>query len=335
MNFGGKMNFEELRKLTNAYMPARLLQVAVKYDLFDILASESRTANGIAEVLKTEERATELFCNALAGMGLLEKRENKFSNTEVSQKYLVSAAPLYWGWIVKHNYPIWDSWGKLEDVLKTGESLANKMDRQFVDKDHENFIMGMHSIVTARGDADLMAEKLDLTNCKKMLDLGGGPGTFPIAFCKKCPELKATIFDLPETEKIAKKNLSRYSEVKDRIDFISGDFLEDDLPAENDLVFISNIIHMLNEEQNAKLMEKAYKALNSGGMVVVKDHIMNEDLTKPEFGAIFSIHMLIHTQGRDYNTKEISDWLTSAGFSTISEMDLPKDTPFGVVVGNK
>jgi predicted O-methyltransferase YrrM len=329
------MDFAELRKLTNAYMPARLLQVAVKLNLFDVLASESRTSKGIADVLKTEKRATELFCNALAGMELLEKREGIYSNTELSQKYLVSSAPLYWGWIVKHNYPIWDSWGKLDEVLKSGTPAVNEADRRYTEEDHENFIMGMHSIVTARGDADFMAERLNLSGCKKVLDLGGGPGTFSIGFCSKYPDIHATIFDFSETEKMFRKNISRYPDVKEGLDFVAGNILTDPLPTGYDLVFISNIIHSMSEEQNALMMKKAFDSLNPGGQIVIKDHVMSEDLTKPVEGAVFAIHMLIHTPGRDYSFKEISAWLTDAGFSNITSLNLPKDIPFGIVVGQR
>lgn len=329
------MNFQELRNLTDSFMAARILQVAVNLKIFDLTASESPTVRGISRTLKTDERATELFCNALAGMGLLEKRDGMFSNTEVSQKYLVTSSPYYWGWIIRHNYSAWKTWGELENVLKTGKSFVKKIDREYTEKDHENFIMGMHSIVSARGDADLMAGKLNLSGCKKLLDVGGGPGTFSIKFCEKYPNLSATVFDFPETENILMKNVGRFQEVSGRIDFAGGDFNSNDLPAGFDLVFISNIIHSLDEEQCARLMKKAYQSLNNGGQIVVKDHIMNEDFTMPVNGAIFSIHMLIHTRGRDYSFIEISRWLAEAGFSNINMLELPEDTQYQVMVASK
>ena len=80
------MNFKDLSGIVGAYKASRILHVAAELKIFDVVASEARTAGGIAEVLKTEPRATELFCNALAGMGLLEKTDGKFRNSEVSQR---------------------------------------------------------------------------------------------------------------------------------------------------------------------------------------------------------------------------------------------------------
>lgn len=329
------MDIHELQKISGSYTAARTLQVACDLKLFDVLASESRTSKGIADALKTDPRATELLCNALAGMELLEKRGGHFTNTEVSQKYLVTSAPLYYGWIIRHASRLWEGWGRLEESVRSGKPLKWKDSSERTDEETETFIMGMHSIIVVRGDADLMAEKLDLEKVGKILDLGGGPATFSIVFCERFKDLEATVFDLPETIKIARRNLSRYPDVSDRIDLVEGDFLTDNLPGGFDLVLVSNIIHMCNEGQNEALMNKVFKSLNSGGRVIVKDHILNDDLTKPPFAAIFSLNMLLHADGRDYSASEIKGWLTNAGFSKTDTIDLPDETPYGVVFGIK
>lgn len=328
------MNFAELKQITDSFMACRALQVACSLRLFDILASESRTAKGIADALKTDQRATGLLCNALAGMGLLEKSNGRFSNTETSQKYLVTSAPLYYGWIIRHMGRLWNSWGKLPESIKTGNPAARPGTTEGQDRlDMEAFIMGMHSVITARGDVERLAECLDLKEAGSMLDLGGGPATFSIGLCQRFKALKATVFDLPEAIKIAGKNLARCHEVEGRIRLLEGDFLKDDLPAGFDLVLISNVIHMMNEEQNGGLMGKVHRSLNPGGRIVIKDHILNEDLTRPVHGALFSLHMLLHTGGRDYSFNEIRGWLDTAGFTKISLLKLPSDSPYGVVVG--
>lgn len=325
------MNFEELKKTADSYKSARIIQVACDLKLFDVVASERRSASGIAEALKLETRAAELFCNALAGMGLLEKRNNKFSNTEVSQKFLVTSSPLYYGWIIRHASHGWESWGRLNESLKTGRALERKEDAKGVEAEQEAFIMGMHSIIVARGDAEYLSDRLNLKNVHRMLDLAGGSATFPIVFCQNHLDLRATVFDLPETVIIAKQNLSRYPEVAKRIDFVVGDFYRDELPSGFDLVFISNIIHMNNEEQNVEMFRKAYAALNSGGRIVIKDHLLNEDLTFPKDGAVFSMQMLLHTNGRDYGYHEVEKWLVDLGFSKTERLKLKDNSPFEII----
>lgn len=329
------MNFQDLRRLTDSFMQVRTLQVATELKLFDVLASEARTAVGVAEALHLEPRATELFCNALTGMGLLEKRDKTFINSGLAERYLVTSAPQYYGWIIRHNTNLWENWGRLSESLKNGKPITDRKTARRDDVEWEDFIMGMHSIIVARGDAKLLAEKVDASECQKMLDLGGGPGTFAITFCETYPNLSANLFDLPEALKVARKNVDRYSEVRDRMNLVEGNFITDQLPGGNDLILASNIIHMYNEADNAALMKKAVDTLNPGGRILVKDHILNDDLTLPMNGSVFSLHMLLHTEGRDYGYHEIKKWLEDAGCSDVSLLDIPDETPYGVVVGVK
>jgi len=329
------MDFQDLRKLTDSVMQVRALQVATELKLFDVLASEARTAVGVSEALSLEPRATELFCNALAGMGLLEKREGTFINSGVAERYLVTSSPKYFGWIIRHNANLWNNWGRLTESLKSGKAIVNRKMAKRDDREMENFIMGMHSIIVARGDADMLAETIDASSCQKMLDLGGGPGTFAVTFCERYPDLHADLFDLPDALKVARKNIDRYSDVKNRVNLVEGNFITDPIPEKYDLILASNIIHMFNEEDNASLMKKAVASLNNGGRILVKDHILNEDLTLPPYGSVFSLLMLLHTEGRDYGYHEVKKWLEDVGCSEVFLLDLPNETPYGVVVGVK
>ena len=77
---------------------------------------------------------------------------------------------------------------------------------------------------------------------------------------------------------------------------------------------MSNIIHGENETDNEQLMRKCLGALRPGGLIVIKDHVMNPELTLPRAGAIFSLYLLLMTRGRDYSFEEIARWLSAAGF---------------------
>jgi hypothetical protein len=86
---------------------------------------------------------------------------------------------------------------------------------------------------------------------------------------------------------------------------------------------MSNIIHSEDETTNAQLFRKSFRALEPGGMMIVKDHIMNADLTAPTAGAIFALYLLLTTRGRDYSFDEVSRWLEDAGFVDIKHEALP------------
>lgn len=329
------MNLQDLMQMNDGYKRARILHVAVHLKIFDQLASEARSAKGVAESLGLDCRATGILLDALAAMGLIEKKSDRYINTEIAQRYLVSSSPTFYGALVLHTADGWDSWGKLEQVIRSGKPVRTHRAHQDDPVDTERFIMAMHGLVTAGNFAAMTADLIDLSGVRTLLDVGGGPGTFTYEFCKRIADLKATILDLPGTLEVTKKVLKTHPEYKDRVDLVAADFNEDMIPGTYDLVFLSNIIHSESLEENAALMKKLFAATNKGGKIVVKDHIMDESGTEPPYGAIFSVHMLVHTKGRDYKFSEVKGWLEDAGYSSVKQLPLPDITSASLVLGHR
>src|SRR4030067_145511 len=138
----------------------------------------------------------------------------------------------------------------------------------------------------------------------------------------------------PAMYQITRKVLAKEGMGK-RIRLIAGDYHNDPLPHGFDVVLLSNIIHGEDEEANKTLLKRIYGSLNPGGRVIIKDHIMNEDLTKPSCGAIFSICMLLTTKGRDYGYHEVHNWLKEAGFEDNTLEELPPPMTSAMVSGRK
>ena len=79
--------------------------------------------------------------------------------------------------------------------------------------------MGMFN--NAMLQAPKLVDTFDLSKCQNLLDMGGGPGTYAIHFCRHNPQLKATVFDLPTSRPFAEKTIERF-DLSDRIDFQGG-----------------------------------------------------------------------------------------------------------------
>jgi len=57
------------------------------------------------------------------------------------------------------------------------------------------------------------------------------------------------------------------------------------------------------------------RALRPGGRLVIRDHIMEDDRTRPPAGALFAVNMLVGTEGGGtYTLEEIEHGLVEAGF---------------------
>lgn len=323
--------------MAGGHAEARAIQVALKIGLFEALATHALDELSLAHQINSDVRATGLLANALAALGLLDKRDGSFSLTDPSRRYLLRDSAEYLGGMILFDGALWDVWGRLEDTIRSGKPARTPDMFQSAPDDTQRFIRAMDSLVRARGDALWVAENLDLSNVRKIADLGGGPGTYVGAMLKRWSHLHASIWDLPATLEIAREVLAeREPTVQDRIGLVNVDYLKDELPRGADAIFMSNIIHSEAEDTNADLMKKCFVALNSGGTLIVKDHIMNRELTEPAAGAVFALYLMLTTQGRDFSFDEVCSWMRDAGFRNIEERALP-NPPFtsSMVIAHK
>jgi SAM-dependent methyltransferase len=154
-----------------------------------------------------------------------------------------------------------------------------------------------------------------------------------MAFLNRKPELKTAVFDLPNVVPISKRIIEKEG-FAGMIGHYKGDYTKDDLPVGFDLVFLSAVIHSNSFATNQELVKKCYNSLNTDGKIVIHDWIMNDAKTEPVQGAIFSINMLVGTESGDcYSEREVRTWLTSAGFSDITKVDI--ESGIGQVIGIK
>jgi SAM-dependent methyltransferase len=290
-------------KQISSFMPARIILTANHYRIFDHCESGGKTAASLSRLVKTDGRATELLLNSLVSLGLLKKKGDRYGNTALSSRYLVKGKPQYQGDIMDHYNTLWDNWSGLDTVLKTGKPFRRS-------HDHKSFILGMHNIASLK-EKDVI-NALDLRGVGRLLDLGGGPGTYSVAFAKK--KIDVTILDFPDTLRITRK-LTKQVGLEKRIRLLPGDFTKADWGDGYDMIFISQILHSFTAGECLGLLRKSRTALKPGGRVVVQEFHLDETKTNPPVGAIFAINMLVNTPGgRTYTPKEMSAWMKKAGF---------------------
>ncbi len=297
---------KELRQILFGFRPARVLLTANNYRIFEHL-SNPLPAKTISKKVNTDLRATEILLDALASIGLVEKKNNRYRNTRIASQLLVSKSPYYQGDIIKHSDNLWKNWSGLDNVLKTGEPHHAVHNR-------EAFVFGMHNIASLK--VKNILKLIGLKGVKTALDLGGGPGTYAIEMSKR--GVGVTLFDSPDTIKIAKKIAQ--SERSGPIRFMSGDFMIDDIGREYDLILISQILHAYSVEDNVHIIRKCRNSLSDGGRVIVQEFPISSDRIYPVHSALFSVNMLVNTEGgRCYSSKEICNWLRKVGLRNINE----------------
>ena len=173
--------------------------------------------------------------------------------------------------------------------------------------------------------------QIERTTHRTLLDLGGGPGTYSIEMAKR--GVHVTLFDTPDTVKIARKVVRRSGVSKGAIDFREGNFLHDDIGKGYDLIFISQIFHSYSEADNVRLLKKCLGSLKRNGRAVIQEFLISEDRTRPVWSSLFAINMFVNTDGgRTYSPNEIRSWFLKAGFRGIKKKTVTEGV---LVIGKK
>jgi 2-polyprenyl-3-methyl-5-hydroxy-6-metoxy-1,4-benzoquinol methylase len=302
----------ELMQMITGYQRSRIILSAVELNIFDMLDGHELTAQELAEKINSVPDSLEKLLNVLTSLGLLNKNNGKFSNTESSGKFLVKTSPTFLGGVMHQNH-LWDTWSKLSAVIKSKETKKEAEINQRGGEWLRAFIAAMHARGISRAKA--VKELINFSGVKKLLDIGGGSGVFASTFIKDGPDISAVIFDLPNVVPITREYIEK-ANMSGRISTLSGNYLLDDIGSGYDLIFLSAVIHSNSYDDNALLVKKCASALNKNGRIIILDYIMNDDRTSPLAGAIFAINMLVGTdEGTTYTENEIREWMRLAGLN--------------------
>ena len=301
------------------YWETKILLTAVRLDVFSTLDGKPKTPRDIAARIGVHEPTLSLLLNALVAMRLLSKEGETYGNSSAAEKHLVRHSGQYIGHLLLLHDAEWNNWGQLEETIRSGK---RSVDRHVFETDPElgsNVLAVLHRI--GRQSGPDVAKRLQLNGPIRLLDLGGGAGTNAIAFCQVYPELTATVFDLPATLRLTEKTI-KDAGLEPRIALRAGDFNKDGLGGPYDVVLMSDILHYQTFETNQALVKKVYDHLAPGGRLVIKDRFLDESGTGPAWTTAFAVHILVNTQqGGCYKTVEAMQWMTKAGFVSVSELE--------------
>lgn len=319
--------------ISGAYWETCALHAAVKLDLFSVIGDSVVDAEGVAQRINADSRAVAMLLNALCAMGLLHKGGSSYRNAEDARTFLCKDSRRYVGYMVMHHHHLMESWMRLDEAVVSGAPVSPLMIQHDEGSRRESFLMGMFNL--AMGIAQELVPTLDLSGKTRLLDLGGGPGTYAIHFCMHNPQLTATLFDLATTQPFAEQTIAKFS-LKDRVKFSPGDFHSDELGGPYDVAWLSHILHGENSEDCHKIVAKAADALEPGGMMIIHEFILDNSKDGPLFPALFSLNMLAVTDsGQSYSENEIREMMAAAGIGEIHRPAYRGPTGSSVLLGRK
>jgi len=299
--------------------------VAARLGLFTPLGEGDPTGAELARRLAVPPGPLGLLLDALAGMGLVTKTGQRYRATPEAARLLADGGPESIAPLARHHGRMWERWSLLEERVRGAASLPDP------DGDLRDFVGAME--VNARGTAERVVGLLDLAGARRLVDLGGGPGSYAAAFARRWPALEVTLFDHPETLEAAHGHLEAAG-MAGRILLRGGDLFDGDFGRGYDVVWASNLVHSYGPPEVRRIVAACRRALAPGGKVMLHDFFLDPDRTRPRQGAVFSLHMLVVTgRGRSYTWDEMETFLAAGGFGDMSRVTATETS--GVLVATR
>ncbi len=304
----------QLMQMSLGYWRSQILFTASEIGVFDLLGDGALSAEEIAERSGTSPQHTRRLLNACAAVGLLEKTDRKYENARLAEKFLVAGrSPQYIGHWVRFMARCYRPWAELSKTVRTGHPAASEATGLRGDSEYTRaLVLAMHDY--ALGPGREMVERLDLGGRARLLDVGGGAGSYSIMLAQKYPHLNAVVYDLPPVVEVA-RGLIAEAGVSDRVSLQAGDYLKDELGSGYDVVLLSNVLHQEDPETCRAVLGKAYTALVDGGLLIIQAAFLNPGEVGPVWAVLQSLQlMLLYDGGRNYTTEEMLELVRDSGF---------------------
>ena len=320
----------ELLEMSGAFWKTCTLHAAVKLELFSAIDADRLSAEAIADKINGSLKGVVRLLNALVAMALLEKDGDDYVNIPVGREFLCKQSTKYIGHIIMHHHHLVEGWSQLDQAVMTGQPIRSRSSFSKAEW-RESFLMGMFNL--AMNLAPRLVPSVDLSSRYHLLDLGGGPGTYAIHFCLNNPGLKATVFDLPTTKPFAEKTIKKF-ELADRIDFMAGNYVEDEISGTYDAAWLSHILHGEGPQTCREIIQKTVAAMEPGASIVIHDFILDDSMDGPLFPALFSLNMLLGTEsGQSYSESQIREMLSACGLKNIRRLAIQSPNDSGIIIG--
>ncbi len=315
--------FDEFRDAVSAYRLPRIILAALDLDIFTAMGSRVWAVPALAKRLRVSVRGLEILCRNLATVGLLRKQNSTYRNGPLGLRELNRRSPEYRGAYLDLMRDQWDDWSKLTRSVKRGRPV----DRDPADDPahRRQFSWAMH--YRSKDVAPQIAAQLKLKGARTLLDLGGGPGTYALAFLARNPQLRATVCDRSPALTVARKIAAPLRHGR-RLSYLPLDFMAQPLSGRYDVIWYSNVLHIYSPQENTSLFRRMRRHLTSKGRMIIQDAFtLDRQGLRPAETNLFAVTMLLFTEsGNTYAMADTARWLREAGFGRVRRITLRKGT---------
>lgn len=315
-----------LQQMIAGYVLSQSVYVAAKLGVADLVADDPQTAEQLAAATGTDGPSLYRFLRALASVAVFTEDDHGRFGLGPLGRHLRSDAPGSLRAYAMHaNEECYQAWGHALDAVRSGRPGFDQA-----------FGQSFYDYMAAHPDADQtwnrsMAETerawsvdtgtvaaYDWSNCRTVVDVGGGHGTLMAALLLHAPHLQGVVFDLP--------NVVQGAEVTDRCQVVAGSFFDAVPPG--DTIILSRVLFNWDDQDCLTILRHCRAALAPGGRVLVIEPIAAEG-NLPDLANLIDLNVFVVCGGRTRTAGQLGSLFDRAGLHLRRLLTTPG--PFTIV----
>jgi ubiquinone/menaquinone biosynthesis C-methylase UbiE len=211
-----------------------------------------------------------------------------------------------------------DMWSHLDDAL-TGERTAFEAlkGRPFFDwlgehpdeaRRFNRMMLEVHGPETPA-----IVAAYDFSQCKHIVDVGGGNGSLLSAVLAAHPNQRATLFDMAEAIAAAKRGEGG---PLPGVTFVAGDVFTTAAPEGGDLYMIRHLMHDYDDADCIRILANVRRAMQPDGRVLVLEAPLPSD-DSPGPGRWLDLQVMVLCGGRERTVEEYAGLFQKAGLRLV------------------
>ncbi|MDE0824637.1 MAG: methyltransferase [Dehalococcoidia bacterium] len=298
---------------------------AIQLDVFTPLSDGPGNVEQVAEAIGVDADKLGPLMYILVETGLLAVDGENFSNSPEANYYLVKGNASYMGAGYEANSNQWNALWKSADLIRTGSAQA-KIDysHSAPSKEALDQIARRGHAANDTGAARRLLAEYDFSSSKRLIDVARGTGGVAITIAQACPQLRATVVDLPSVTPITERMVQE-SGVADRVDVVAADVVNGTLEGSFDVAIISKFLPVISQDDAQLALKNVAQVMEPGGTLYVDD-IGTIDDTRLAPSQIIRQNLFfinVFDDGQARTEQERREWLTAAGFENIVRKTFP------------
>lgn len=315
---------EELSHVAFGFMASKALFGGLHVDLFTHLSEGPKSVAELSALTRTPQNRITTLATSLTSIGAIASEDGRYRNSPAAEQFLVRGAKYDFGDYLRYQidmqmYPFLQQLNAvLDGTLKAADvdSYAHWMSDA-----EQAALYSASQHAGSLGPGRTLARKVDLSQVKYLLDVGGGTGAMTISLCQAYPEIGWRFVSA--------------ADLVNRVRYIPGNALESAWPTGQHGVLMSYLLSGVPGGRINDLLEWSWNSLEPGGLLMIHDFMVDADRRGPTLAALWQLqHMAFTPDAQSLSVAWLSDRLSRVGFEIELRDDLiPSMTK--LVVGRK